>query len=149
MIKSALKNIVDNILINQSLIYRELIKPSISNPFVAPGLQIQILVTLSMNEDKMSITEIGKRLAISKPNMTTLIDKLSGDGLVKREYNKIDRRKIKILLTKKGRQLIERTRDIYTESISKRLSNLQNNDLDELASALEKVKIILLKTYIQ
>ena len=58
------------------------------------------------------MTEIGEKLFISKPNVTTLIDKLIEKGLTERLSDKQDRRIIKIKVTKKGLAFVEKNKKI-------------------------------------
>jgi len=87
----------------------------------------------------MHVTEIGDMLLISKPQMTRLIDELIDLGMVERQPDETDRRKINISLTEKGRGTVEKFRDTIKGVIQTRLSPLPEKDLVELSAALKQV----------
>ncbi|SQC01138.1 MarR family winged helix-turn-helix transcriptional regulator [Clostridium tetanomorphum] len=74
-----------------------------------PKNQSMVLGVL-YEEESLPISEIGKKLEISKPQMTVIIDKLIKQDLVERIPDKKDRRVININLTTKGK-------NIYTKCI--------------------------------
>ncbi|NLB53401.1 MAG: MarR family transcriptional regulator [Syntrophomonadaceae bacterium] len=63
-----------------------------------------ILKTL-MEENGITLKEIGNRTLIDSSSMTVLIDKLEKDDLVERKLDAQDRRAIRIYITEKGRNL--------------------------------------------
>lgn len=87
----------------------------------------------------MHVTEIGEMLLISKPQMTRLIDELIDLGMVERQPDETDRRKININLTEKGKVMVERFRETIKGVIKTRLSPLPEKDLVELSATLKKV----------
>ncbi|VVB99656.1 MarR family protein [uncultured archaeon] len=108
------------------------------------GPRIKVLFMLSKAKPA-PISEIGRRLCISKPNMTTLIDGLIKEGLAGRAHDKKDRRIINIETTKKGLREAEREASRIKEIIATNLSKLGERDLEELEAAIEKTKGILSK----
>jgi DNA-binding MarR family transcriptional regulator len=93
----------------------------------------------------LSVSEIGKRLNISKPNMTPLIDRLVNDGMVVREPDAEDRRVIKISITQKGLDLMAVGRKKMKETMEKVFSEFTEEDLTRLSGSLETLKALLLK----
>ncbi len=87
----------------------------------------------------MHVTEIGDMLLISKPQMTRLIDELIDLGMVERQPDETDRRKINISLTPKGKATVERFRETIKGAIKARLASLPEKDLIELSTALKTV----------
>lgn len=87
----------------------------------------------------MHVTEIGDMLLISKPQMTRLIDELIDLGMVDRQPDETDRRKINISLTPKGKATVERFRETIKGVIKTRLASLPEKDLIELSTALKTV----------
>lgn len=90
-------------------------------------------------------SEIGKRLCISKPNMTALIDKLIEEGKVERVQNKCDRRIVDIAITKQGRAFLVKQKNIAKGLMKKNLTQLNDKDLDALYKSLESIKLVLSK----
>ena len=95
------EKMVDNILIYYPLFYRK-IKTSMNHEkhsrYSKPTGYYQVLGIL-IHLGPLSISEIGKMLYISKPNMTSLIDRLVTDGNAKRTRSKDDRRIVKVEIT--------------------------------------------------
>lgn len=87
----------------------------------------------------MHVKEIGDILLISKPQMTRLIDELIDLGIVERQPDEMDRRKINITLTIKGKEVAEIMRETIKDLVKARLSSLPEKDLVELSEALNKV----------
>ena len=56
-------------------------------------------------EDGLSLTDLGKRLYFDGPTITGIVDRMERDNLVERRRNDVDRRVIKIYLTKRGKNL--------------------------------------------
>jgi len=55
--------------------------------------------------DRMSITDLGEKAQLEKSTMTSLIDRMEGAGLVRREDHPTDRRAYQICLTTRGKEL--------------------------------------------
>jgi DNA-binding MarR family transcriptional regulator len=104
----------------------------------------QILILL--NEiGILPVSEIAKKLMISRPNMTPLIDKLIEEGLVKRIPSETDRRVIHIALTDEGNKFLEDHQKLMSNYLKKRFSCLSDEDLIQLAQSLENIKKVFLK----
>lgn len=115
--------------------------PSLSGMDVA---QFKILHILSLHGEK-PISGIGRRLCISKPYMTALIDAMVEEGLVQRQPDPSDRRVIHVLITKKGRSRLAEMAGILRAGIGSRLSLLNDADLVQLCRSLEAMRKILEK----
>jgi MarR family 2-MHQ and catechol resistance regulon transcriptional repressor len=113
------------------------VKPLVHDP------TYMILGLLSWRD--MPMSEIGKKLCRSKPNMTALVEKMINDGLVKRIDDKDDRRIINISITKKGMNLLREKKDEMKQTLKIGLERLDKKDVDNLHDALEKVNLIFNK----
>jgi MarR family 2-MHQ and catechol resistance regulon transcriptional repressor len=141
------EKMVDNILIYYPLFHR-IIKNTINHEKVlkygrAEGYY-QILGIL-IDLGQLPISEIGRKLYISKPNMTPLIDKLVEDGCVKRSRSDEDRRIVNIKITEKGKKFLFEARKVMEKNIKENLSNLDENEIKILNESLENIKKITLK----
>ncbi|RKD30105.1 MarR family winged helix-turn-helix transcriptional regulator [Thermohalobacter berrensis] len=145
MNNNSLEPIVESIFSILPLFKKKLIKPHKHNKAIdlSPS-HLQILFLLD-DLGKLPISEIGKHLFISKPNMTPLIQKLIKENLVERIRNEEDRRYIDIQITKKGKELIENHKALVAGNLKKKLANLSEEDLKELSLSLNKVKEIISK----
>jgi DNA-binding MarR family transcriptional regulator len=93
----------------------------------------------------LSMSELGGRLGISKPHMSSLIDIMVKTSLVSRQPDKNDRRIIHIAITNKGSTFLNDSRKALKENIKKNLSSLSSSDVKLLADSLENIRRILLK----
>ena len=83
--------------------------------------------------------EIGKKLLVSRANITLLVDQLAARGLVRRERNKEDRRRIRVHLTAEGRRRISRAFPAHLEKIVETFSVLGAGEQVELARLCRKL----------
>jgi DNA-binding MarR family transcriptional regulator len=137
--------IADNILNFQPLLYKKLMHGGQANPGKrASYLEAPILCML-VNHDPMPISEIGRRLYISKPNMTPLVNKLIKEGKAQRIPDAEDRRVINIAVTPGGRRFMKDHRVLVKEGIKHNLKRISLDDLRRLCSSLEQVRNIVSK----
>ena len=95
-----------------------------------------ILKLLQENNNKLYVTEIVDELSITKPQMTASADKLISLGYIKREYDKTDRRKIYLKITKAGIDLTNKIKNNIDVQINKNLVNLNKEELADLKNGL-------------
>jgi len=128
------------------LIYRNLMRDENDNISINKDSQSALLSVLLRNgPTKMS--EIGKLLKVTKPNITFLVDKMEEQGLIKREKDDSDRRITNICLTKNGKKAIEERKTILHNKIAGKLDLLTEEDFKALNQALETSFDILGKLY--
>lgn len=114
----------------------------IEEDITLPHLEIMHILK---EESTKHIAEIGERLQIPKPQMTHLIDRLEDLEIVTRQADTTDRRIINIMLTDKGRRIIEELDQVIKESIEAKLSILTEEELQELSVSLKRLGDILSK----
>jgi DNA-binding MarR family transcriptional regulator len=98
-----------------------------------------------LKDGTLSMSDIGKRLYISKPYMTVLIDTLIDDGYVERLPDPGDRRVINIAITQRGKKHLREGSAIFKNELKAILSKLDETDLEELCSSLKNLRRILEK----
>ena len=91
----------------------------------------------------VSMTDLASASFISKPNLTTMVDRLCADGLVERSADVNDRRIVNVALTKKGMDFLCRHKAEVAEFVESRLSLLNDVELDKLKHALDDLTDIL------
>jgi MarR family transcriptional regulator, 2-MHQ and catechol-resistance regulon repressor len=94
---------------------------------------------------ELPISELGRKVCISKSNMTSLIDKLVKNGLAERIPDKNDRRVINIALTDKGNDMVNHWRHYSNNDIKMKLSSLSEEDLELFYESVNNIKNILNK----
>ncbi len=107
--------------------------------------QYRTLGVLMRGSTAISMSELGKRLYISKPYMTLLVDQLIQDGHVQRIPDTTDRRVINITITAEGKRHLKQEASRYKENVKNILSDLDRQDLEDLCQSLEKIRNIISK----
>jgi MarR family 2-MHQ and catechol resistance regulon transcriptional repressor len=87
----------------------------------------------------MAQKELATKILKSPGNITTIINNLERNGLVKRKVNKEDKRYYTIHLTNKGRSLIERLFPTHADVILNRISVLTETEQQTLGKLLKKL----------
>ena len=82
---------------------------------------------------------------MKKQNMTYLTNKLVEDGLIQRLHDMSDRRVIKIALTSKGDEYLDKWRKNKIEETKKDFSFYNDNDIKEICSSIENIKQVFTK----
>jgi MarR family transcriptional regulator, organic hydroperoxide resistance regulator len=90
----------------------------------------------------LSVSEIGRRLLISKPQMTAMLDKIVDYGLVSRTQIPEDRRVVIISLTSEGRKVLNRAIANLQSNVAVKMAKLSESDLQAFSEALKTIKDI-------
>jgi len=105
--------------------------------------QYRTLGILLREGTPLPMSELGKRMYISKPYMTILVDQLIRDGHARRIPDPADRRVINIAITPAGIRNLKQGAAIYKETIMNTLTSLSRKDLEDLCQSLEKIRTII------
>jgi len=103
------------------------------------------ILQLLLQEGTLHVAEIAELLFISKSQMTRLIDELISLELIERQPHSQDRRKSNILLTSKGRLLIETIWRRFESNVEEWLSSLDTDELERLSMSLKQIQTIIMK----
>ena len=88
-----------------------------------------------VEEDGFTLSDLSEKLNITRPSVTTLIDRMEKAGLVKRSSNEGDRRSIKAVITDKGKEIMDDVlpnNEIFKLSILDFLSEEEKDVLHKL-----------------
>ena len=99
---------------------------------------------LYLNGGSLSPTELAKYMFRTNHSITSMVDTLEKQELVRREPNPLDRRSIKITLTPEGWQLMERMLPATYEISGKALECLNDDESENLKEALKRISKHLL-----
>jgi DNA-binding MarR family transcriptional regulator len=100
------------------------------------------------DKDCLSMKSLAENIGVKLPNMTMMIDNLSGDGIVERGRDERDRRKVIVRLTPKGIKIRENFLS-HRSIIAKALfANLNAREKKELLKSLDSVCRILEKAFV-
>ena len=83
-------------------------------------------------DDTLTSSQISKLMSVSKPALSSSIDKLEKKGYLYRTLNKKDRRIFNIKLTEKGKKLSELHNIDHTNYINFLLKDCKEDDISKL-----------------
>ncbi len=144
MEKEKIEKMLDDFLVYFPVFYQKVISSKDFHSKQTSASYYQILGVLMENES-LPISVIGDMLYISRPNMTSHIDRLVSDGMVERIGDEKDRRITRIKITPHGMDFIKKSRVLVEENMMKNLSPLNAKELEDLYLAIKTVKEILMK----
>ena len=100
----------------------------------------QLMCLLAVVE-KGSITaiDISRRIHLSPSTLVGILDRLEAKGLIQRERNEDDRREITVRATEAGLKLASQTPFPLQYSLGKALSQLSEQERDEIARWMERL----------
>ena len=90
-----------------------------------------------------SMTELGKLLSVSKPNVTTLVDKLVELSIVQRKFDDNDRRITYIELTEQGRDYFEKLLETLKAALSKSMKKFSQDDLVLFKETMNNMQVLI------
>jgi DNA-binding MarR family transcriptional regulator len=96
-----------------------------------------------MKHGPIPMSEIGKRMDISKPYMTALVSKLIRERLVERIPDRSDRRVINVVITKAGRDTLKVFKRNARKIVMENLSPLTSDDISALDVSLKNIRSIM------
>ncbi|AOP35357.1 MarR family transcriptional regulator [Leptospira tipperaryensis] len=98
-----------------------------------------LLNQLSVTESA-SQTDLVDKTFKDRPNVTRLLDGLEKKDLVQRQDDPEDRRKFQVVITKKGKALLERTVPLMLQERKYVYKGLSNSDLQTLKRISETIE---------
>lgn len=88
---------------------------------------------------KITGSELSRRASLSQATVTDIINRLERRGLVQRQRDDLDKRKIMIIASKEGKELIMQSVPLLQEKFQARLRNLQEWEKLQLLSSLQRI----------
>jgi DNA-binding MarR family transcriptional regulator len=133
------KKVVLNIMVTQNVIYEKF--NEVLKPYDLSGEQYNVLRILrGQKGNPANMCVIQERMIAKNSNTTRLIDKLLLKELVTREVCPQNRRKIEVLITEKGLQLLQELDPKVLENEKIFASNLSETELTQFNTLLEKYR---------
>lgn len=102
--------------------------------------RFDILAQLERHDGPMSMGELSKRLMVSNGNVTGLIERLAGEGLVDRTPSPDDRRVQMVSLTKKGAESFSDMAKNHRNWVGNMMSDLSTDEMNKLYDLLARLK---------
>ena len=97
-------------------------------------LNILIILFYDSREPSLSLLEIQNKMVLSTTNTSRLVEQLKEKKLVTRKTNPINKRKVKIQITKEGEKIVSQaTKKIkyYTEKLNLKISDEEAIDISK------------------
>ena len=98
------------------------------------AIKFIVLKALAINGGSMKPSEIAEWTYRERHNITTLVDRLKRDGLVRTTRNNTDKRAINVKLTDKGRRTVDQAIPVAREIVNQVMLSIGEDD----ATLLEK-----------
>ncbi len=98
--------------------------------------QLRVVFLLSFR-GKASPGEVAGAFSVPRANVTSVIDKLVGKGLIRRQENPDDRRSQILTLSEEGRKKVEELLEMQVTVFRRILGRMDEESLDSLRSGLE------------
>lgn len=98
-----------------------------------------ILVHLSKN-DGLTQQDLVIKTHLTAPSISATLQKMESDGLINREIDLNDKRKIIIRLTEKGFQLDGYHREVFRGQDEECMKNISENEREIIRRGLEKIR---------
>lgn len=114
---------------------------AVLKPHNLSSQQYNVLRILKGQKGKcINMTDIQQRMINKNSNTTRLMDKLVDKGLVSREVDEDNRRKLNICITKKGLKFLQKIDPLVDGVEAKTTEQLTDKEIETLNSLLEKVR---------
>jgi DNA-binding MarR family transcriptional regulator len=91
-------------------------------------------------EDDVSQIELGERAGVRGPTIVTAMRRMETLGLIRRLTNSDDRRKARVMLTKKGRELRRKLVPVAVDVVHQGLRGMPKKEIEALRISLSRIQ---------
>jgi DNA-binding MarR family transcriptional regulator len=102
--------------------------------------RFDLMAALERAPDGLTMGELSHRLMVSGGNVTSIVDGLERDGLVRRRQPASDRRTSYVTMTERGRAAFATMAREHERWIHELLADLSNDEIDALTDLLAELK---------
>ena len=108
---------------------------------LSPGRYSVLMELVAAPPDRpLTPSQVARRIGLSRPSLTSLVEGLARDGLVERRTDPLDRRRIELRLTAEGRTFLERFLPGQMRAMASVVSDLSPTQLARFRRALGVVE---------
>ena len=104
-------------------------------------VQFIALKTLEANNGVMTPSGIAEWTQTERHNVTTLVRRMTKDGLIETKPDSTDRRIINVFITKKGRKALERTIPVAKQVIDRVMLSVNEDDANQVEHMLRCMRL--------
>jgi DNA-binding MarR family transcriptional regulator len=101
---------------------------------------------VAASENRLLPSEFAERAGVTRASVTSLLDRLERDKLIKRQSHPTDRRMLTVRLTDEGRELIDKVLPLHFSYINVWMSDLSANEKQLLIKLLTKLRLKIPKS---
>lgn len=120
-------------------VHRSVVEASLSHPGIHRS-QHMVLLRIARLEKPCSQAELARQMEISPPAMAVNVRKLEEAGYVTRKTDPLDKRYNQVLLTEKGRTLVEESRQTFSQVDSRLFQGFSEEEMEQLAGFIERMR---------
>ncbi|GAH46431.1 unnamed protein product, partial [marine sediment metagenome] len=99
-----------------------------------------VLQALAINGGRMTPSKIAEWTFKERHNITTLVERLKREGLVKAERSNKDKRFVNVILTAKGRRVLKQATPVAREIIDQVMLSISQGDAVLLEKSLRVLR---------
>jgi len=103
-------------------------------------IKVIVLRVLAAHGGTMTPSEIAEWTFRERHNITTLVDRLKRDGLVRVERNMKDKRYVSVSLTAKGRKVLKQAMPVAREIVNRVMLSISEGDAVPLEKSLRVLR---------
>ncbi|WP_284162982.1 MarR family transcriptional regulator [Frigidibacter sp. SD6-1] len=100
--------------------------------------RFDVMAALYRRRDGVTMSELSRMLLVSNGNATAVVDRLEGDGLVRRMPSESDRRTVFVALTAEGVGTFEALASGHEAEVDRLFAGLSEADIDQMAEILKR-----------
>jgi DNA-binding MarR family transcriptional regulator len=101
--------------------------------------EMHIIEAVGKNPD-LQMSEIARKLRVTLPTLTVSVDRLEEKGYIVRRRSEIDRRRVSIVLTEKGKQAFVDHSAFHAQMVDALFDNLGIDKMPVLMDSLAKLR---------
>jgi DNA-binding MarR family transcriptional regulator len=101
--------------------------------------QFRVLAFLNRNPGS-SLSDVADHIGLALPSMSKLIDMLVTRKFVLREFDTVDRRRVTLGLTARGRSILETARGATRDFLTERLAECNRSELETILQAMRVLR---------
>jgi len=101
--------------------------------------RFDVMAALFRRREGVTMSELSRMLLVSNGNATAVVDRLEGEGLVRRTPSEVDRRTVHVALTADGTAAFETMAEGHEAEVARLFAGLSEDDLDQLTTILKRM----------
>lgn len=102
--------------------------------------RFDVMAALYRRREGVTMSELSRMLLVSNGNATAVVDRLEGEGLVRRTPSEADRRTVHVALTPEGLDRFEALAEEHEAEVDTLFAALGERDLDMLTEMLKRAR---------